>query len=177
MANSGILSWKWNGPYEIAAENDSLCGAGKVNRKMSMKGHFMTVKDSNEVIGFVDVEVPTVTYSGSLWGAYTGSKFSLNVTGHLYSDELGDSWVAVDMLQGGDGITWNYSLSCPYGVIKNSLFGAVREYLWIYNVNETLSEKYDLFFKFPAKGGNREIVVDKGGQGIVTFKRKWNRVE
>ncbi len=167
------IEMEW--PYVVGADDASLCGPGDVMRRMNVIGHFQTVPDSNEVIGVVTVEVPTVTYSGSLWGVYTGSRFSQGVTGVIYNDESGKQWVAIDMLSGGHGISWYYKLKCPYGAQSYSLFAAVYNYLWIYNVNETLSETHEGFFKFDPNEDERDIIVDKGGQGSVTFRRRFKK--
>lgn len=163
-------------PFIVNADDPSMCGPGEVHRNMKVKGFFMA-KEDNEVIGYIDVEVPTVTYSGSLWGAYQGQKFSQTLTGKVYNDDSGKSWVDIDMLTGGHGISWLYKLTCPYGATQVfNLFGAVYQYLWIYNVNETESEANPGFFKFDATGDDRTIVVDKGGQGTVTFRRSFKRM-
>lgn len=173
--NSWTYELEMDWPYIVEANDPSLCGPGKINRHMKVTGTFKTKPDTNEVQGLIEVEMPTVTSSGSISGSYAGSRYSYPTEGFLYTDGSGKQWIDIDTLAGGHGITWYYKLMCPYGTQTYSAFAAVYNYLWIYNVEETMSETNVGYFKFDPDGDEREIVVDKGGQGIVTFRRKFKR--
>ena len=167
-------SFYW--PYFVSEDNDSMCGAGEVHRRMELEGHLYMTED-NKVFGYIKVEKPTVTFSGSIKGDYTGSGFSIPIEGSFITDSSGKKVVLLPILEGGDGISWHYTLMCPYGNISNNLFGAVTHYLRIMMEQEELSSEEGGFFKLSAEGDEKTVMVDMGGQGTVTITRSLKKKE
>lgn len=171
--------WKYEAtfqwPFVIPSDHDSMCGPGEVHREMKMEGDFYMTKD-NEVFGYIKVSKPTVTYSGNVKGEYYGSSFSLPLEGSYIEDSSGKKTVLLPIFEGGDGISWSYTLMCPYGNISNTLFGAASHYFQIMMEQEELSSEEGGFFKLEADGDEKTFNVDMGGQGQVTIKRNWKKI-
>jgi hypothetical protein len=83
------------------------------------------------------------------------------------------------MFYGGDGISWTYTLMCPYGNISNNLFGAASNYLQIMMDQEEVDYDDEIggFFKMNADGEEKTFNVDMRGQGQVTIERSWKKVK
>ncbi|WP_374073335.1 hypothetical protein [Bdellovibrio bacteriovorus] len=162
-------TFEW--PYEIKEE---LC-PGSVHRKMTMHGEFGVIED-NKLVGYIDVEKPTVTSTGAVQGSYTGSKFTIYVEGHLYTDSEGKKRVDLPFLRGGEGISWNFLWTCPFGSTPGNLPAAVAEYLKIINYEaEMESLERSGHFVLQADLDDQTFSIDKGGQGAVTFRRIWKK--
>lgn len=171
--------WKYEAtfewPFYIPTDHESMCGPGEVHRSMKIEGDFYMTKE-NKVFGYLWVSRPTVTYSGNVLGSYYGSSFSLPLEGSFIEDSSGKKVVLLPVFEGGDGVSWSYTLKCPYGDISNTLFGAVSHYFMIMNEQEELSSEEGGFFKLNALGDEKVFNVDMGGQGKVTIKRSWKKV-
>lgn len=171
--------WKYEAnfywPYIIPADHDSMCGPGEVHREMKLEGEF-TLSEDNHVVGNINVNKPTVTYSGNVKGEYSGLGFTIPLTGEYKEDMSGNMSVLLPVLEGGDGISWSYTLMCPYGNITNNLFGAASHYLKIMMEQEDLGEEGG-YFRLNADGDEKTMNVDMGGQGQVTVKRSWKKIK
>jgi hypothetical protein len=166
-------SFEW--PYVIPADDESMCGPGEVHRSMKIEGEFSKTAD-NKLIGSLFVSKPEVTYSGTVTGQYNGSGFTIPMEGIFLSDAENKK-ALLPLLEGGDGISWSYVLTCPYGEIKNTLFAAASEYLRIMNNQEVVSSEVPGYLEFDSENDEKVFNVDMGGQGIVTIKRSWKKIE
>lgn len=165
-------TFEW--PYVIEADDESMCGPGEVHRSMKIEGEFTQTKD-NKLVGFLKVKKPEVTYSGTVTGAYYGEGFTIPMEGLVVSDTE-KSKVYLPILQGGDGVSWSYTLKCPYGDISNTLFAAVSNYFQIMNNQETVNPELAMF-EFDGYSDEKVFTVDMGGQGTVTIYRSMKKIE
>ncbi|MDG0817701.1 hypothetical protein NWE73_15070 [Bdellovibrio sp. PAP01] len=162
-------------PYVITDENMGMLCPGSVDRRMKMHGEFGIV-DDNKVVGYIDVEKPTVTSTGGISGSYSGESFSIYVEGKLYTDADGKKRVDLPYFKGGAGISWNYTWTCPFGTINGNLPAAASGYLDVIDYEaETESPTNFGHFILDADLDDQVLTVDKGGQGIVTFHRVWKK--
>lgn len=166
-------TFEW--PYVIPADDESMCGPGSVHRSMKIEGVFSKSKD-NKLAGNLIVSKPEVTYTGTVTGEYNGKGFTIPTKGMLISDTE-KSKVYLPTLQGGDGISWSYVLTCPFGEIRNTLFAAVSNYFMIMNDQETPSADQVGFLEYDSESDVKTFTVDMGGQGTVTIHRSWKKVE
>lgn len=164
-----LIEW----PYEFN-EMGGLCKGG-VNRKMEMKGTF-TVDSENKITGILNVKKPTVSYYGDVVGNFSGSDFSIAVDGFVKNDSSGKRIVELSYFDGGDGITWNYSLSCFGGKISNSEFAAAKGYLKVLQREEIWSEDDPGYIIYDENFDSKEYDVNMGGQGNVHVKRTWKKI-
>lgn len=164
-------TFEW--PYEFD-EFDGDC-KGSVNRKMEMKGLF-SVDSENKITGILNVSKPTVTTSGQVSGYFTGNDFSIEVDGFVKSDASGNRSVELSYFDGGDGIAWNYTLSCLGGKITNSEFAAAKGYLKVLQRDENWSTENPGYIIYDEKIDSKEYEVNMWGQGKAHVSRTWKRI-
>lgn len=172
--------WKYEAefywPFFVDADNPSMCGPGEVHRKLKLEGDLYMTED-NKVWGYIKVLKPTVETNGNIRASYSGSGFTIPIEGELIEDTSGKKVVLLPIFEGGDGISWHYTLICPYGELSNNLFGAVSHYLQIMMQQEEFSSEEGGFFKLSADGDEKTFNVDMGGQGKIVIRRSLKKAE
>lgn len=165
----GTFQW----PYEFD-QMDGLC-KGSVDRKMEMQGTFF-VEEGNKVHGFLKVKKPTVTYTGAVTASFTGKDFEIELDGFIRTTPEGKKVVDLAYFDGGDGITWNYTLSC-FGAVQNyTWFAAAREFLKVMQESEIWSDENPGYVQFDFEKDEKSYSVDKGGQGNAQVYRVWKKL-
>lgn len=165
----GTFQW----PYEFD-QMDGLC-KGSVDRQMTMEGTFF-VEDENKVHGFLHVKKPTVTSTGAVSAYFSGNDFDIELDGFIRTTEEGKKVVDLAYFDGGDGISWNYTLSCFGATQKYSWFAAAREFLKVMQEDEIWSDINPGYITFDLENDEKDYDVDKGGQGTAHVHRVWKKL-
>jgi hypothetical protein len=170
-------TWEYEATFEWPFEfnqMDGMCKGG-VERTMKLKGEFALIED-NKITGYIEVTKPELITHGAVTGSFSGKDFSSPVEGVIYNDESGKSMVDLEFFQGGDGINFNFKLSCFGGDLNHTQSSVVVEYLKILNFDgEKMNPMNPGFFMLDSNGEEKTFVVDKGGAGIITIHRTWKK--